>query len=254
MLFAAVYAALDQSTRLTVIGKVEMERAQLARAVLQRIELDIRAVMFSPDEATSDTTSTVNTQSADSSSSNGSATAPSNATEDEAGTSEETEWTGSLGIRGSAGQLWLDISHVRRELQFGIADAAAPLSTGSDLQTVAYYLSTITQGLSRSQGDRSVLRTANQASTEVLPGPEQLLAPEIVQLRFRYFDGATWYDQWDSSTAGYLPRAVEVTIGLEPPPAGQGFLMTPPVSASSETYRLVIPVPVSDPLPPEEQS
>jgi hypothetical protein len=154
------------------------------------------------------------------------------------------------------------------------ANTAASLRP-SDLQTVAYFLTgsesspDITAagsvsplslrdadgiGLARSQGDRSALRQANSGSASVLPGPARVLAPEINFLQFRYFDGAAWLETWDSSTAGALPRAVEVTLQFEPPPVRAGYLMSPAVSASTEVYRMVIVVPVSDPLPPEEQS
>lgn len=45
---------------------------------------------------------------------------------------------------------------------------------------------------------------------------ETEIAPEVVSLNFRYHDGDDWQDSWDSSTDKQLPRAVEISIGIEP--------------------------------------
>ncbi len=42
LLVGGMYSAIDQSARQQSIGRVEMERMQIARAVLRRIELDLR--------------------------------------------------------------------------------------------------------------------------------------------------------------------------------------------------------------------
>jgi type II secretory pathway component PulJ len=255
ILMSAVYASLDQAWRLNIQGRTELERNQIARAVLRQIELDVRAVMFESQTASTETPDD--------------ADANANA----ATTEEEDEWTGSLGIRGSATELWIDLSHVSRDLEFQGESTAV---RQSDLQTVAYFLSESAMvaaeqtatgaaaspitlqdndgvGLVRSQGERSVLRSLNSSGSDtILPGPVQMLAPEIELVMFRFFDGLTWYEEWDSSTVGALPRAIEVTITFEPPPTTRGFLLSPAVSASTDSYRLVIPVPVSDPMPPED--
>lgn len=41
-----------------------------------------------------------------------------------------------------------------------------------------------------------------------------LLAPEVVGLEFRYFDGSIWTSQWDSITRESLPAAVEVRLQI----------------------------------------
>ena len=38
--------------------------------------------------------------------------------------------------------------------------------------------------------------------------------PEIEHLEFRYFDGQRWHGRWDSSVAGVLPAAVEMSFEL----------------------------------------
>jgi len=55
---------------------------------------------------------------------------------------------------------------------------------------------------------------------------ENLAAPEVVAVQFRYFDGVEWFDEWDSEAKGGLPMAVEIGLTLRranaetgPPPA-----------------------------------
>jgi hypothetical protein len=43
-----------------------------------------------------------------------------------------------------------------------------------------------------------------------------LLAPEVTQLQFIYFDGATAIDTWDMQERGTMPTAVEVRIWIAP--------------------------------------
>ncbi len=49
----------------------------------------------------------------------------------------------------------------------------------------------------------------------------QLLASEVTQLEFRYFNGQFWDSQWDSRAMGSLPLAVEVAVAIprKPPTA-----------------------------------
>ncbi|MBI3834279.1 MAG: hypothetical protein HY287_08120 [Planctomycetes bacterium] len=43
---------------------------------------------------------------------------------------------------------------------------------------------------------------------------EELYAPEIHYLRFCYFDGKTWWDQWEVSGENPLPQMVMITVGF----------------------------------------
>ncbi|OYW15919.1 MAG: hypothetical protein B7Z55_14560 [Planctomycetales bacterium 12-60-4] len=240
-----------------------MERLQIARAVFRRMELDLRAAMFAAETAASDSTGAIQEALAtvtSSSSSSSSSSTGEETTSTLVGGAEEDEWTGSLGIRGSATELWIDLSHIRRQIDF----SPESTSMGSDLQTVAYFLSTanssqssdagqseVGEGLVRSHGDRSVLRTLNASSGDsILPGPMELLAPEIEQLSFRFFDG---HEEWDSSTIGALPRAVEINIGFQAPLNDGGYLGNSVVNAATKSFRMVVAIPASDPLAAEEE-
>jgi len=43
---------------------------------------------------------------------------------------------------------------------------------------------------------------------------EELYAPEVHYLRFCYFDGKTWWDQWEVSGQDPLPQMVMITVGF----------------------------------------
>jgi len=259
LLMSGIYTAMDTSARQATVGRAEIQRLQLARAVLRRIELDLRATMFDADSAVSESSTDSSTTASTDSSASGSGSESSSETVTIGGSDTEEEWTGSLGIRGSSTELWIDLSQISRELEF---TSATPQS---DMQTVAYFLSSSETdleaendsylkiedadgvGLARSQGERSALRTLNASSTgSVLPGPTRLLAPEIDFVLFRFYDGLAWYEEWDSSTIGSLPRAVEVTIGID---SGGGQTNS---TTSPRTFRLVVAIPASDPLTDEE--
>jgi len=60
------------------------------------------------------------------------------------------------------------------------------------------------------EGVRQIVEIENEEPVETE------IAPEVVSLNFRYHDGDDWQVSWDSSTDRQLPRAVEITIGVEP--------------------------------------
>ena len=71
-------------------------------------------------------------------------------------------------------------------------------------------------GLARSEGDRTALDAAELAGdVGTVASVGRVLAPEVTQIAFRYFDGAAWLEEWDSVTIGALPLAVEVTLAVD---------------------------------------
>ena len=45
---------------------------------------------------------------------------------------------------------------------------------------------------------------------------EELYAPEIKYIEFKYFDGCSWWDDWEITQGNALPQIVRVTVGFEP--------------------------------------
>ena len=103
----------------------------------------------------------------------------------------------------------------------------------------------------RAEGERmavDMIEATGGVASQIVAG--QLLAPEIMSLTFRYFDGRVWLETWDTATIGRVPRAVEVQFQLNPP-RRKAPLFQDTVSASLNSFRTVILVPISDPFPKE---
>jgi len=88
------------------------------------------------------------------------------------------------------------------------------------------------------------------------PANTELLAPEVIQMEFSYFDGWEWYPQWDTSLVGALPQAIQIrlTIFSESPDVLAGVSQMDRDSFRRDPnrsleYRLVVRMPQIQPLP-----
>ena len=273
LLMAGIYAAMDQSWRTATSGREEMERAQLARALIRRFEADIRAITFVPPPPAEDEETTTSTSTSTASTGTTGASSSAQST-DQSSTAESTEETApnskSMGLRGTNFRMELSIARARRDLLPGTTTAAVAGQTGtataatataatnsavrtSDLRYVSYsFLSpgaATLSGLVRTEGDRmavEVLEAKGAAATNITS--LQVLAPEVSSFTLRYFDGRVWSPTWDSDTIGRIPRAVEISFSFLPPKR-KPSIFNAAVSRSMDSFRTVILIPVSDPFP-----
>ncbi len=169
------------------------------------------------------------------------------------GLSEEDSWSievanvedglvsTSIGLIGDSQKLTVHISRPPRDAVYQSLQTAADMrAQTSDLQSVTWFLadgsagglegavaeinspdqvsadaSSRIRGLARLSGDEMAVMFADiESDIEMMASNAELLAPEVVSLQFRYFDGLDWYDSWDSVTNGRLPNAVEITVGM----------------------------------------
>ena len=132
------------------------------------------------------------------------------------------------GFYGSQTAIVFDISRLPRLDQYNIlvvADGVRDMA--SDIKTTSYFLDTTGQssqnelasdtlgGLYRRQLDHSVASYANETGS-LNAGKTELLATEVVDLAFRFFDGEEWQNDWDSDEQGGFPIAVEIVIIVDP--------------------------------------
>lgn len=249
LVLLCVAMAVDAQLRIADVGRTHVEEAQLARVLLHRIADDVRnaavadplgldklipSVTVSYGSAATATTegedsTTDESMQEDDSSTNGTTT--------ESTTSQVTDPTQGMlahtvpGLYG--GTDWIEVDVDRPANLARITASAASESSSSsggvigDLKTVAYYVvaaedsatQTATQtrsGLLRREVERAMAESASgqAASGQFLLG-EKLLAPEVASLQFRYSDGSTWSDTWDTSQTKTLPLAVEITLTLQ---------------------------------------
>lgn len=184
------------------------------------------------------------------------------------------------GLYGNQYELRLDCSRLPRVDQYSAmytqtSEGVAP-SIPSDVKNVSYFLQTAdssqasvtsptgstAMGLVRREMDRAAASFASQdGSLDAAEHPGNLLAAEVNYLEFRYWDGTTWYTEWDSEQMGGLPTAIEITVGIDPT-AGQN-LEDMDVKAVTDLdttdmnqylYRLTVHLPVAKPLVTDEYS
>lgn len=105
-----------------------------------------------------------------------------------------------------------------------------------DLQEVRYYIAWDEENLDDEGNPRSlglvrkVSKTFNRAvivrddladdgvEAEAVAVKEEMYAPEIKFLQFKYFDGANWWDDWQLAQGNSLPMMVRITLGFTPEP------------------------------------
>lgn len=248
-----------------------LERKQIARAVIAMIGNDLRAGIQYKAADYSGLENLVQTQSLMQSS------APS---EDDA-TSEEPEDSGiiveedvafSPTLIGDSSVIMIDISRLPRLDQYNpiMVSADSEVQSPSDVKSLAYFVSLnaggvqeelefakprAPGGLYRREIDRAV--AAYMGDYDMIAQPDsytKLIANEVAQMSFRYFDGEDWQDEWDSEESGGFPRAIEVIIVIDPSRSAVGadeYAYGGLDSDSMETYRTVVYLPVSD-IPSEE--
>jgi len=129
----------------------------------------------------------------------------------------------------------------------------------SDLATVVYFVSgsatgvlqhaVTTPGLARLEGDRLALSMADkQSNTAATAARTEILAPEVIALRFMYFDGFRWRADWDSKVLGGLPKAIDVEMALGPTAGSSRPGLQGTSAAAPSVYRLVIAIPLAKPI------
>lgn len=247
-------------------SRTRVETAQLARTLLDKMADDIRAVRF----AATQTTTTV----------------------DESGTTTQSEIV--PGIYGTITELRIDRSatwqwqdYVQQAELAEEALATEPLVNQHNFpQTVRYVLGEgkelLAADLASSGVGEQPLATghaglyweqvstaawhAQLAETEVPLGTgdvttAELIAPEVVDIAFGYFDGTEFLQEWDMALQQSLPAAIEIQLTLLREPYEQAATQT---SAMREelrgdadnlvVFRRLVALPQIDPAPSVEYS
>lgn len=282
VLLTSVYSAITMYFHYSTSGQDEIEKNQLARVLLQRIETDLRSIVYRPEDKSTTATDDSDAQSGANSQTSGTGGTSTGSTTDTSTAETVTvkdpsdAFTGSSsGLFGNTQTIVLHVSRPRLDL------VSAPQlnnqmvgSRTSDLKTVSYFVagssagglqamaaaqfatqtqngSGRSQGLARMEGDRLALQLADKSGNMAsMLGQTQLLAPEVIRANFRYWDGSTWAIQWDSATYGGLPRAVEVTLELDfnAIQPFQSRFKKQKKQEATRTYRSVIALPISKPI------
>lgn len=253
MLMAALYASMDVYFSTATESYGEIERAQIARALLRDLARDIQSSTFTKQESmdSSDEDEDADTDVVD---------------------ADEALGSYTNGLFGSDRDLVLYVSRPDRGQDYLSAqELLLPTDRSSDQMIIRYLLvedgggglsgqlaSEATQsdvsdsikGLGRMQGDLMGLSNAiATGDIDMQLSAASILAPEVSGLVFRYFDGAEFLEEWDSTVQNAMPVAIEIELTLRTlpdefddrqPEEQPGYL--PPT-----VHRLVVPVPVAEP-------
>ena len=277
MLLTAVYAAIDMHWRYENAGQLEMKRGQVARAVFARLSTDIRSVQYvasDPETAVlDDSEESEDTEGTDDAEVDDSGTA----------TSSDLSQLNSLGVIGTATRLTLHVNKPVPPRRFAVSDDDDSLFIESEQRSVTWFLADLSGGelegmaaarfsddpaiiaagliddqadgplgLGRADVDRLAGTISAPSDTEILMAEAaEFLAPEVVSLTFRYFDGVDWVEEWDSDLQGAVPTAIEITLGFVAP-GPDDPLQAAAADAIPDTYRFVVALPVAESMVSEE--
>ena len=264
------------------IRDMDIRQTQLAAALMQMIEDDLRATMHGEpaDMAALEALLTSSTggqgesqedlSAAGIDSEDDSAMLPADTTADLSTTAAVLVTPGLIGNQTS---IQIDLSHLPRleEYQQMMDENAANLEdVPSDLKTVAYFVqaagtiggvqdkllamgevdavddASAGGGLVRRSLDRSA--TAYAASTgglSMLNQSGDLLAPEVSAIEFEYWDGVTWLLEWSSDEYGELPMAVKVSLTMAD--------ATNPDEPTARVFSHVVRLPMAKPIDDSEE-
>lgn len=264
LLLAAIYAALDLYWKYTTLGHRQVEQAQIARAVFQKISHDLHCVTYRLETAEAETE---RTGSADSE------TEEAETVEIQVTSTDDAYTSGNIGVYGDSQSLVLHTSRPARQplLLSSNSGATTAPNVRSDLLSVSYFLAVAgagglqgaagdqfrntsgggedVPGVARLEGDRLSMSMADQAADlEQMASQSELLAPEISSLQFQYFDGTDWLELWDSTEYGTVPQAIRVTIGFRSDLQQTALeSVNEKINGYNNTYSMVIALPLALP-------
>ncbi len=266
VLLTAVYRAMEIHWQFSVAGQIEVERSQIARALLSQIAADIRSTVYRVEETStsSSTTGTDDTGTTDDTTD----TTDTDTTLAEFTDPADAFSSNATGVFGDNQSLTLHISRPTSSKESPSGDLTSSLQQG-DLKSVSYFLAggesglagslsnplsevqtdDGIEGLARMSGDRfAVLQAADAGESSDFASQTRLLAPEINFLAFDYHDGYEWLTEWDSSIEARLPNAIGVTIGFRDPNFPEKSFLRRTASESTDTFRIVVPLSAANPF------
>ncbi|MEZ6130910.1 MAG: prepilin-type N-terminal cleavage/methylation domain-containing protein [Planctomycetaceae bacterium] len=262
LLMAALYSSMSVYWSTANESYEEIERYQIARALLRQMARDIKSCTFVEQEimdsdSDSDTTTDTDTDAVD---------------------TENAMASYTTGLFGTDRDLVLYISRPDKGMGYVSAqELLAPSDRSSESMIIRYFLaetgvgglsslmaedalagqssSDNVAGLAVMKGDLIGLSTAiNQGDIEMQRDASTMLAREVAMIQFLYFDGVDELPEWDSTIQNAMPQAVIIELTLRTllaesetrnPEEIPGYL-------PETLHRLVVPIPVAVPYVGED--
>lgn len=255
LLMAAMYSAMNIYWTTAADSYDEIERVQVSRSLLRFIARDIKSVTFVEQD-----------------------TMESDEEESEDSTTEDTAMSSyDNGLFGTDKDLVLFVSRPTRDAAYVDRQALVdPSDRSSDAMIIRYFLAdsgggglgaavanTFADpdfpegivGLARMKGDLAGLSLAiNSSDLSQQEAASELVAREVADLQFQYWDGLEYQPEWDSTEANAMPQAIEVIIRLrtlidpEDPREPEDI----PGWIPETEHKIVVPIPVARPYVGED--
>ncbi len=236
LLLAALYAALDVTLLRMEVNRDLIARNDLRRAVINRMSADLVNTLgpLPPKSGGDGMTGTGSSASTGTASASTATPATSTTTAAASGTTTDATTTDSpvvtgadipfgSGIVGTDKQVTIFLSRVPTSLVDLEAAANVDVTLPADMRRVTYYLSTDGVGLCRQERPwvtaDGVWNTSDPDRTDEF---SEIIAPEVLDVTFEYFDGSAWQSTWDGSQTASdgvaltgPPRAIRVTFVMQ---------------------------------------
>lgn len=290
LLLASIYTSMSTYYRFSTASRKEVEREQIARSVLRRISNDLRCAYYESKTTTGTSTSgQTGSGVGGTTSPTGSTSAPTSNSGGTTQVSSSAPASWPSGLTGTATELQVHISRPPAPSNSAaVTPSTAVAGAGSDASVVTWSIgspgsqsgavptaggnagsssntgsgsignstsgsdSTLdgTTGLMRAESSRVIAQMQGNYAERV-----EILAAEIISIRFRYFDGTEYQDSWDSAETEGLPTAVEIQLEVSSDAGRSAQLATGSIAAAgagatstSTTVRYVVAIPTAEPL------
>lgn len=252
LLMTGLYVAMDVNLYYAAAGREVVDESQLARSLMNRIAADVASALTPITATKAQTTATPATSTTTPATGTATGTTGTGTADDTSTPSLTVVQPLNKGVVGDATLMTLYVSRVPKwptNLNSGNSDQSFG---ASDLHRISYWMSAVGDGgLARQDVDRV---TSEDDDAQLPPGlaneDRLIVAPEVVGLQFRYFDGTAWQETWDGSTIGEdgatpigPPRAIEIRLDIRKPGAPVGD------TTHVRTYRHVVAIGTANGMP-----
>jgi len=253
LLMAGLYTAMNIYWMASVESYDEVNRAQVARALMRDLSRDIRSCTFVEQEMSDEEDEDYED------SSSGSAT-------------DDALGTYTNGLFGTDKDLVLYISRPSGSGTYINAQTLIdPLDRSSDAMIIRYLLAEDggsglssqiasdpdyqeieenVKGLARMSGDQVGLSTAiASGDVEMQLLASELIAQEVMDISFEYYNGVEYLTEWDSTVLNAMPNAIRVTLTIRtiPDEGDQPLEEGEPGYLAPSTHILVVPMSTARP-------
>lgn len=219
-----------------------IERAQVARAILDRVAADLRGATSAPTQDISERLAAAEAASRfDVDEVDATAEAGGDDSGDQADASAELY---PAGVASDGVELIIDRRSIAQDLVTPTEGGAPTARVVGAWRRVRYAMSAdaATPGLVRTEASRDadVWRSEQgQQPAAVLP-----IAPEVLSFEMRFYDGEQYLEAWDMQERQALPLAVEVIVELAST-EDEEALRTSELSRASRRYRRFVRLPAA---------